>query len=408
MKIKNVSRHVVYKDPTHKHCCNQVNVRQLKNGEVLAIFNEERYPFHHDSGQTVIVRSKDGGKTWDPASRQVVLPYTDKTGNWDCGLCQLADGTLLVNLCMTGYFKKGIRADSVSWSAGPVTEEWGDWTWAYQLQSWLGTFVLKSTDNGRTWGEPIPVNVRPLKHGGTRLGCWQMPNGSILMGVYGRITGYGLGGEYETLRAALIRSDDNGENWEYYSTLAYDPASIFDYSEPALLRLADGRMVCMARTHVRPSRDAKNLSLMISEDDGFTWTLPKPTNIWGYPAELLSLRDGRVLMVYGYRRPPYGVRGCISEDGITWDVKNEFIISEGGVPKAVDEETSTTVPTHYPGPGLKMRGHINWNHPGLFQHIGYPSAVQLDDGTILCAYHEWSDEAQPIQYVLCTRFELAD
>ena len=28
------------------------------------------------------------------------------------------------------------------------------------------------------------------------------------------------------------------------------------------------------------------------------------------------------------------------------------------------------------------------------------------DGTIVCAYHEWSEEAKPLQYVLCTRFRV--
>ena len=69
-------------------------------------------------------------------------------------------------------------------------------------------------------------------------------NGSILMGLYGRIRGYGEEGEGETIRSALMRSDDGGDNWEYYSTLAYDAASIIDFEEPALLELEDGRFVC--------------------------------------------------------------------------------------------------------------------------------------------------------------------
>ena len=32
--------------------------------------------------------------------------------------------------------------------------------------SWLGAYVLRSTDGGATWSEPIPVNARPLKHAG--------------------------------------------------------------------------------------------------------------------------------------------------------------------------------------------------------------------------------------------------
>ena len=44
------------------------------------------------SGQTVMLRSRDNGETW--TDRAVVLPYTDTTANWDCGICELADGTL--------------------------------------------------------------------------------------------------------------------------------------------------------------------------------------------------------------------------------------------------------------------------------------------------------------------------
>lgn len=405
--IKNISHHLLDKDQSLSHCYNQVNMRLLKNGEIIAIYNEERFPYHHDTGQTVIIRSRDGGQSWDPSTRQIVLPYTANMANWDCGIAELDDGTLLISLTMCAFFKRGIRPEQPSWSAEPMTEEWGDWTWAYRLRNWIGTYVLKSTDNGQKWGAPIPVNVLPLKHAGTRLGCWPMPDGSILMGVYGRIRGYGEEGEGESTRSALIRSDDNGENWEYYSTLAYDAASIVDYEEPALLRLKDGRMICFLRTHVNPSSDAKNLAIVISEDNGFSWTLPKWTSIWGYPAELITLQDGRYLMVYGYRRPPYGVRGVISEDGVTWDVKNEFVIRAGGVPgqSASEQPASTLID---PISGRKRSGAVDWKNPGLYQHIGYPSVVQMPDGTIVVGYHEWSDDSQPIQYVLNTRFTIGE
>jgi hypothetical protein len=402
--IKHVQHQVIARDPSGAHCYNQVTVRQLSNGEVLAVFNEERFPYHSDTGQTVSIRSTDRGQTWDDPA--LVLPWTPTTGNWDSGLCELADGTLLVNLTMCGYFKRGIKPEQPSWSSEPMTEEWGDWTWAYRTAGWLGTFVLRSHDQGHTWGDPIPVNVRPLKHAGCRLGCWQLPDGPVLMGVYGRIRGYGEEGEYESTRSALIRSDDNGENWEYYSTLAFDAASIVDYEEPALLRLKDGRLICMLRTHVNPSGDAKNLVLVVSQDDGFSWSRPRWTNIWGYPAELIQLQDGRVLMIYGYRRPPYGVRGCISEDGLQWDVANEFVIREGGVP-AGPEGGGATAGVPSVATGLKQT--VDWYNPGVFQHIGYPSAVQLDTGEILCLYHEFAEgEGMPLQVILSTRFALGD
>ena len=113
--------------------------------------------------------------------------------------------------------------------------------------SWLGAYVMRSSDGGATWGEPIPINARPLKHAGCRLGAWLMPTGSLLLGVYGRIRGFGEEGENESTRSALLRSDDGGFNWEYYSTMAFDAASIVDFEEPAIVRLADGRIVGMLR-----------------------------------------------------------------------------------------------------------------------------------------------------------------
>ena len=400
--IKNVSHHTIVKYDTT--CANQVQIRSLKNGDLFAVFNQERFPFHHDTGQTITTRSKDGGITWsDP---KVVVPWTKNTGSWDCGVCELEDGTLMINFNFCGFFKRGIKAEQPSWAARPVTKEWGDWTWVFKTRGWLGTQVIKSKDGGDTWSEPIPVNVRPLKHGGVRSGCWQLPDGGILMGLYGRIRGYEEEGENESTRSALMRSDDEGENWEYYSTLGYDPASIIDYEEPALLRLSDGRLICFMRTHVNPSSDAKNMAMVISEDDGFSWSSPKWTNIWGYPADLITLQDGRYLMVYGYRRPPYGTRGVISEDGINWDVKNEFIIREGGVP---GENMEDPPASSIGGAARKFEtkgGQVNLNHPGGYQHIAYPTVAQNKDGTIAACYHEWDDAQNPLQFVKCTRFNV--
>jgi sialidase-1 len=400
-KITDISHHtmVQYKDT----CANQTQVRKLKNGDLLAVFNQERYPFHHDTGQTVMTRSKDGGITWSEPT--VVVPWSQTTGSWDCGICELNDGTLIINFNICGFFKRGMKPNQPSWANQPITNEWGDWTWTFKTLGWLGTYVIKSKDGGSTWSDPIPVNVRPLKHGGVRSGCWQLPNGGILMGLYGRIRGYEEEGEGESTRSALMRSDDGGDNWEYYSTLAYDPASIIDYEEPALLRLRDGRLVCFMRTHRNPTSDAHNMVIVVSDDDGFSWSPPKWTNIWGYPADLIELIDGRYLVVYGYRRPPYGTRGVISEDGINWDVKNEFIIREGGIPGVVIKDRPSSSLGGDAGL-LQNSGSIDIDHPGVFQHIGYPTVAQNDDGTIAACYHEWNDDANPLQILKCTRFKI--
>ena len=83
MRIKDVSHHDIFRHDAH--CINQIASRKLSDGSLVAVFNEERFPFHHDSGQTLLSRSSDGGVSW--SSPVVVLPWSESTVNWDCGVC---------------------------------------------------------------------------------------------------------------------------------------------------------------------------------------------------------------------------------------------------------------------------------------------------------------------------------
>ena len=69
-------------DNISKDTIKKVTTTVVKNGELFAVFNQERYPFHHDTGQTVTTKSKDGGITW--SEPKVVVPWTQNKGSWDC------------------------------------------------------------------------------------------------------------------------------------------------------------------------------------------------------------------------------------------------------------------------------------------------------------------------------------
>jgi hypothetical protein len=146
-----------------------------------------------------------------------------------------------------------------------------------------------------------------------------------------------------------------------------------------MCRLASGRIVCLMRVQARPAR-FDNMWLAYSDDDAASWSRPERTRLWGYPPDVIQLQDGRVLAVYGYRRAPWGVRGCISDDGVTWEPANEFVIREGGAadPAAVRE----------------------------YWHIGYPTVTQCNDGTVVAAYHEYSKGDRPLQEMWVTRFRV--
>jgi hypothetical protein len=368
--MKILSRTTVYK--AADHFCNQAFVIQSRSGDVICVFNEELGMAHADRGYTSLIRSRDGGQTWDQESHQVVLPATPLTGNWDSAIVQLADETLLINLCETGFFKRGIAWEAPQYDAGEFIT----------LKTWLGTSVLKSSDDGHTWSAPIPVNTTPLKMGSTRVSALQLPDGGILLPLYGRMDGtfYGMrehAGEY--MRAYFVRSDDGGDNWEHFSTIAYDPAHIVGYAEPAPLLLKDGRIVVHLRVHHRPTHRPDNIYQVVSDDGGYTFSTPKRLSLWGYPSHLINLRDGRVLATWGYRRNEFGVKACVSEDGVTWDVNRAFSLHEGGQ-----------------GPSWERQ----------WWHTGYPTTAQLADGSLLTVYHLFSQEDQPRQYVEAVRWEI--
>jgi len=376
---KNVEQVSVYKDPKLAHALNQSSLIALQNGELLMGFNEERYPRHADSGQSCFIKSRDGGKTWDPATKKVIWPYTDFGGNWDCAFAQIADGTILMHTRVCSFIAPwGIKSKGEQALGGPFPGR------PERLKRQTGYAILKSKDNGDTWTDPIPVNTSPVQDSGPRAytvggsgagHIVELPDGGLIFALGGRVAS-GTG------RSFLVRSDDGGDNWEYYATMAHDPSGIISRGEPGMTRLKNGKLVCLYRTAHLPGRQ-DNMWFNYSDNDGITWSPPKKTSLWGYPADILQLQDGRVLAVYGYRKKPYGVRGCLSEDGVTWDIKNEFVIREGGIAP------------------IASRGAYGW-----YGHIGYPTVAQIKDGTIVTAFHEFSEDKQPIQYMRCTRFTL--
>jgi hypothetical protein len=112
--------------------------------------------------------------------------------------------------------------------------------------------------------------------------------------------------------------------------------------------------------------------LFKSEDDGKTWSEGKPLSPQGQEnAHLLELKDGRILCSFTSRIPGlFGVVLRMSEDkGESWS---------------------------YPVTLISMPGR-DWHKTDC----GYPSSVQIDDGTIVTAYYfgpkkpEWAAHGLP-------------
>jgi sialidase-1 len=367
-------------DPAH--AVNQGSIVHLQDGRLMLGFNQERTREHADSGQSCVMFSGDLGDTWtDP---QVVQPYTDYTGNWDCAFAEVGSGELIMHTRLCSFMASTAVIGHSEQTTGPPPGR------PYRLKRQTGYGLCRSADAGATWSPLIPVNTAPMADSGT--GPYiaggsgaghiiELPDGGLLMPLHGSISREWPTRTGETIRSLVLRSDDLGHNWEYWATVAFDAASILDFFEPAMARLESGRLVCLLRSQARPGR-VDHLWCVHSDDDGASWSPPVRTPIWGFPADVVQLQDGRVLAVYGYRRAPWGVRAAISDDGITWRVESEFVVRAGGAAASSQSQ---------------------------YWHIGYPTVTRAADGTVIAAYHEYVDNpghGEAIQAMWISRFHV--
>lgn len=342
---------VVHKDPNWHSAF--PDIIRLGNGDLVVVFRQapvhpgtgikgdphETLVHHHEDpySRLVIVRSIDDGKTW---GLPTVIDASD--GTYDLNLAvvsEVSSGDLVVNSMR--MFQDHAH-DSAQKLIGErfITPE----SRYHQNRGIFDSmYLLRSGDNGHTWDEPVPFGVPSLaywSHTGKK-GVVQLPDGTWLLIFSGRHQSDATGGAY------LLRSRDQGQTWSQPSLVAYDPEQRMGFGEPALVRLSTGRLLTMMRT-------GGYLYQALSDDDGWTWQGVKQSPIWGYPAHLTQMHSGRVLCTYGYRRSPFGIRACVSDDqGETWDTTKEFVL----------------------------------RHDGLHVDLGYPASVQLTDDRLLTIYY---------------------
>ncbi len=198
MRIKNAEKVTIYKDESRYNC--QVGACQLQNGEVVVIFNEMRGLMHLDFDSIALMRSIDGGRTFDASQKVSVWPCTHHFGSDTPSIKQLRDGTLLCNFLMTAFVQqKGITEDF-----GPQSER------LETMRELDGVWLTRSTDNGNSWEPAYKANVAPLRYGQPIDEVIELPNGTLLMAAQGQLHARTYQPFHEPLRCFLLRSDNRG------------------------------------------------------------------------------------------------------------------------------------------------------------------------------------------------------
>lgn len=153
------------------------------------------------------------------------------------------------------------------------------YTLHYEEAPTLRVFTRYSDDEGANWSEPVKLDemgYATLSPGGPPLEL--TPGGDLLWAIYGRTDPEVAenAGRYDVL---VLVSTDEGETWSLRSTIS-DPVRNFQYEEPHIFRLADGRLGMLIRIDETNDdagqgfRQIREIWKCYSSDEGRTWTTP--------------------------------------------------------------------------------------------------------------------------------------
>jgi photosystem II stability/assembly factor-like uncharacterized protein len=313
-------------------------IARLPSGELLlTAFHQHKRDGNKVMEQTLLFRSKDGGRTWSNPQPLDLLgrePY----------LTVLKNGTVFI----TGHLL-----------AQDVRNKWGYTT----------GFVHRSTDGGRTWQSTRVESeeIKPKASNHTTRNVLELADGSLLLGAdYD-----GGGGPY-----FIWRSTDGGKTWD--KSQKCEPRDFksrygFFGGETWLWQARSGKVWALVRvdSNEMPIKDrpikagndqADHFTLFSSADGGKTFDRIRDIGDYGEMyMSLLRLQDKRLLLTFTVRdlKPPLGVRalaGTETDDGFEFDFAHDRIMLD----------TRTPI--------------------GKYQGGGFGPTVQLDDGTLVTSY----------------------
>ncbi len=333
-EVKKANDIVIYKDD--KFFSSFPSIVRRPSGELLVAFRRapNRVPMGGKTGHTdpnshlVLVRSKDDGATWSDPELIYADPYG---GSQDPCMIQLRDGTLLCTTygwCLMPDPAKGPKMFSV-----------GNF-------KFLGGTVLRSTDGGHTWEKPI---YPPPTPGEKHVGLWGQPvpaynRGAMCEGADGRlfwVVACQRTNDGEQTSTHLMISSDKGKTWNYSCPVSADAK--ISFNETSIYETPKGDLVAFLR-----SENFNDHTVVArSTDHGKSFQPWVDSGFMGHPHYALRLPDKRVLLVYGYRHQPLGVRARVLNAECTdFATAPEMVLRDDGVTGDLGYPWATMISKH--------------------------------------------------------------
>lgn len=309
--------------------------KHLQDGRIMVGASGFRIEHICPFGKAVASYSTDDGRTYTRPAPVIDTPLDDR----DAGICTFGDsGVIFTSFNNSAEFQRGNNTDN------EYVQRYIDTISAEDEEKYLGSLFRISHDCGVTFGE-IHHSPVTCPHGPTEL-----RDGTILW----------AGNRFDNVEGGIeiVKLDTQTCETEFVGKITLDDKSIF-LNEPNLLELPDGKLIC----HIRAENDTVFTTYQsVSYDKGKTWSYPERLleEDGGAPPHLIQLKSGVLVSTYGRRKQPYGIMAMFSTDGgESWETDIRIYENTGS------------------------------------DDLGYPTTVELDDGTLLTVFYATDRDGIP-------------
>jgi hypothetical protein len=335
----------LYQSPSEY--CAWPSIARTRGGDLVVLFTRTEEHLG-PNGAILLSRSTDNGNTW----LQPVVVLDSPIDDRESGMTTLRDGRIVGHFWSTFWTKESYEKLALNSYGRDLLDRWITIVGRpgyLDAKKYSGASTAISSDGGHTWTKL--TRGHDSVHGGIEL-----VNGSLLLASY-----------RDNPDSISVHTADSATGpWRQLATIVSPQPESLSFGEPHMLQLKTGRVIMMIRTTAHPYNDQDSRCVLwesYSDDNGKTWVTPFATSLWGYPPHLTLLADGRVLCTYSYRRPPYGQRACLSDDGVSWSLQDEVVLRDDA-PNG---------------------------------DLGYPASVELERGVVLTVYYQPDVPAGTVQ-----------
>lgn len=320
---------------------------RLQNGKIAVAASGFRLRHICPFGKMVVSFSEDEGETYTAPAPVIDTPLDDRDG----GIMTFGENGVIVS-----SFNNTLNFQRKQNKKDPYALAYLDTVSPEAEEKYLGATYRISLDGGVTFGEifrsPVTSPHGPLA----------LSDGSIIW--VGRVFSpeddkvKGV----DCIEAHKINLDGTSEFVGRIENVIYNNIELLS-CEPHTIELEDGRLLVHIRLQLyKGSESVFTIFQSVSDDKGKTWSKPRQLldRMGGAPAHILKHSSGRLISVYGYREAPYGIKVMFSDDnGETWDTGHDIYVN------------------------------------GVSLDLGYPTSVELDDGSILTVFYAHPSKDEP-------------